>query len=382
MQSATQVREHLANILVVEDQREVQQALAMLLEPSGYNVVGASSPEEALERVDREQFDLVLLDLNYRRDTTSGAEGLQLLSLLRTRGIEAPVIAMTAWGSVELAVQAMHGGACDFLQKPWDNHHLIRLVNQHITRERQARQSRRREQMEWQEAVAVQRRLLPRELPQLDSFSVAGVSRPLGYIGGDYYDVFSMGEKLAICIGDVVGKGVPAALMMSNLQAAVKVTAAHWVSPSEVCQRVNELACSNGASDKFISFFYGVLDLQTHRFAYCNCGHNPPILCRANGQVERLHTGGTLVGFRKSELFQEGIVYLSHGDRLILFTDGLSEAEDAAGDQYGEDRIANFVNQNRSHSSEEILNGVLEAAALHCGSAFSDDATAVVVSAL
>jgi serine phosphatase RsbU (regulator of sigma subunit) len=88
------------------------------------------------------------------------------------------------------------------------------------------------------------------------------------------------------------------------------------------------------------------------------------------------------VGFRKSELFQEGIVYLSHGDRLILFTDGLSEAEDAAGDQYGEDRIANFVNQNRSHSSEEILNGVLEAAALHCGSAFSDDATAVVVSAL
>ena len=145
MQSATQVREHLANILVVEDQREVQQALAMLLEPSGYNVVGASSPEEALERVDREQFDLVLLDLNYRRDTTSGAEGLQLLSLLRTRGIEAPVIAMTAWGSVELAVQAMHGGACDFLQKPWDNHHLIRLVNQHITRERQARQSRRRD---------------------------------------------------------------------------------------------------------------------------------------------------------------------------------------------------------------------------------------------
>src|SRR5512142_2946412 len=147
--------------------------------------------------------------------------------------------------------------------------------------------------MEWQEAAAVHRRLMPRELPQLQGFSIAAFSRPLGYIGGDYYDVFSMGEKVAICIGDVVGKGVPAALMMSNLQAAVKVTAAHWVSPAEVCSRVNHLACSNGASDKFISFFYAVIDRQTHRLDYCNCGHNAPILHRTTGLQERLETGGT-----------------------------------------------------------------------------------------
>jgi phosphoserine phosphatase RsbU/P len=378
-QSATIVQVESANILVVEDQLEVQQAIAMLLETLGYNVVGARSPEEALERVGREQFDLVLLDLNYRRDTTSGAEGLELLSLLRSKGIQAPVIAMTAWGSIELAVQAMHGGACDFLQKPWDNSHLIRLVNQHIVREQVARSSRVRQEMEWQDAVAVHRRLMPRELPQLKGFSIAAISRPLGYIGGDYYDVFSMGEKVAICIGDVVGKGVPAALMMSNLQAAVKVTAAHWVNPSDLCQRVNQLACNNGASDKFISFFYAVLDLRTRKLTYCNCGHNPPILKRANGSVERLLVGGTLIGLRPGELYHEAYVSLAAGDQLVLFTDGVSEVENESGDQYGEQRI---IEQLNGQSATEILDGIVRDVTSHCKGVFSDDATGVVLCAV
>ncbi len=368
-----------ANILVVEDQIEVQQAISMLLATLGYNVVGARSPEEALERVAREQFDLVLLDLNYRRDTTSGAEGLELLSLLRARGIQAPVIAMTAWGSIELAVQAMHGGACDFLQKPWDNSHLIRLVNQHIVREQKARSTRVRQEMEWQEAAAVHRRLMPTQLPQPAGFSIAAFSRPLGYIGGDYYDVFSMGEKVAICVGDVVGKGLPAALMMSNLQAAVKVTAAHWVNPSDLCHRVNQLACSNGASDKFISFFYAVLDTKTHRLTYCNCGHNPPILLRANGDVERLSAGGTLVGLRAGELFQEALVSLGEGDRLVLFTDGLSEAEDASAEQYGEERLVEELRASDRVSADEILSRIVDDVTAHCNGVFTDDATAVVL---
>jgi phosphoserine phosphatase RsbU/P len=378
-QSAPIVQVESANILVVEDQLEVQQAIAMLLETLGYNVVGARSPEEALERVGREQFDLVLLDLNYRRDTTSGAEGLELLSLLRSKGIQAPVIAMTAWGSIELAVQAMHGGACDFLQKPWDNSHLIRLVNQHIVREQVARSSRVRQEMEWQDAVAVHRRLMPRDLPQLKGFSIAAISRPLGYIGGDYYDVFSMGEKVAICIGDVVGKGVPAALMMSNLQAAVKVTAAHWVNPSDLCQRVNQLACNNGASDKFISFFYAVLDLRTRKLTYCNCGHNPPILKRANGSVERLLVGGTLIGLRPGELYHEAYVSLAAGDQLVLFTDGVSEVENESGDQYGEQRI---IEQLNGQSATEILDGIVRDVTSHCKGVFSDDATGVVLCAV
>ena len=366
------------SILVVEDQAEVQQALRMLLSPYGHDVTLASTPEQALEDVAQRRFDLVLLDMNYRRDTTSGTEGLQLLSLLRSRGIDAPVIAMTAWGSIEVAVKAMHGGACDFVQKPWDNHHLLRLVDQHISERRRKQAIRNREEREWQEAVAVHRRLMPHEIPQLAGLSLAAITKPAGFIGGDYYDFFSMGDKLALCIGDVVGKGLPAALMMSNLQAAVKVTAAHWVAPSEVCHNVNQLACSNGAADKFISFFYAVVDVPTRQLTYTNCGHNAPILLRADGTVERLHSGGTLIGFRSSELFQQGTLPLHKGDRLLLFTDGLSEAEDANAEPYGEDRLIETLKTTRG-SVKESLDAIFSDVSRHCGSRFQDDVTAVML---
>ncbi len=366
-------------ILIVEDQSEVRQAITMLLATTHHEIFAAQSPEEALDQVRRENFDLIFLDLNYRRDTTSGAEGLQLLSVLRSQGVDAPIIAMTAWGSIELAVEAMHTGANDFLQKPWDNSHLLRLVSQHLAQQRQQRSLRARRKMELEDAIAVHRRLLPRELPSLPGFTIAASSRSFDHIGGDYYDVLSMGDKVAICIGDVIGKGLPAALMMSNLQAAVKVTAAPWVAPSELCQRINELAFSNGASDKFISFFYAVLNVRTHKFSYCNCGHNPPILVRANGTVERLETGGTLIGIRKDELFQESILALEPGDRLLLFTDGLSEAEDSDGQQYSEERLIEQFCATGLKTAEEILNDILQNVDAHCKSRFSDDATAVTL---
>jgi sigma-B regulation protein RsbU (phosphoserine phosphatase) len=220
---------------------------------------------------------------------------------------------------------------------------------------------------------------MPRELPQPEGFSIAAISRPLGYIGGDYYDVFSMGEKIAICIGDVVGKGVPAALMMSNLQAAVKVTAAHWVNPTDLCQRVNQLACSNGASDKFISFFYAVLDLRTRRLTYCNCGHNPPILKHADGTVERLQAGGTLIGLRSGEFYKEAFITLAPGDQLVLFTDGLSEVENANGEQYGEERLIDQLQGGQRAAG--LLDGIMKDVTSHCSGAFSDDVTGVVLCA-
>lgn len=377
--ATAEINDDPGKILVIEDQPEVRQAIAMLLATAHHETIAAQSPEEALEQVRRESFDLILLDLNYRRDTTSGAEGLQLMSLLRTQGIDAPIIAMTAWGSIELAVEAMHTGANDFLQKPWDNSHLLRLVSQHLAQQRQQRSIRVRRKMELEDAIAVHRRLLPRELPELPGFTIAASSRSFDHIGGDYYDVLSMGEKVAICIGDVIGKGLPAALMMSNLQAAVKVTAAPWVGPSELCQRINELAFNNGASDKFISFFYAVLNVRTHKLSYCNCGHNSPILVRANGLIERLDKGGTLIGIRKDELFQESIVTLGPGDRLLLFTDGLSEAEDSEGRQYTEERLVAEFSANGAKPAQESLHDILQSVDLHCKSRFSDDVTAVTL---
>ncbi|MDT8069591.1 MAG: fused response regulator/phosphatase [Terriglobia bacterium] len=374
-----EINDYPGKILIIEDQSEVRQAIAMLLATARYQTVVAQSPEEALALVQHESFDLILLDLNYRRDTTSGAEGLQLMSRLRERGIDVPIIAMTAWGSIELAVAAMHGGAHDFLQKPWDNSHLLRLVSQHLAQEKDRRSIRVRRQMELDDAIAVHRRLLPRQMPELPGFTIAANSRSFDHLGGDYYDVLSMGDKVAICIGDVIGKGLPAALVMSNLQAAVKVTAAPWVRPAELCQRINELAFSNGASDKFISFFYSVLNLRTNRLTYCNCGHNPPILLRADQSVERLDEGGTLIGIRKDELFQESSIPLEPGDRLLLFTDGLSEVEDREGRQYGEDQLLGHFQTARGSSAEDLLSSILESVNGHCDSKFTDDSTALVL---
>ena len=194
-----------ASVLVAEDQPEVQHALQLLLKMAGHRVELASSPDEAMAAVHREVFDLLLVDLNYHRDTTSGDEGLKLLEDLRTLRYESPVVAMTAWGSIDLAVEAMHRGACDFVQKPWDNDHLLRIVNKHVESGRTQRRNRRRQQLEMQDAVAVQRRLLPRDLPSFPGLSIAGECRPAGDMGGDYFDVFSMGKKLGICIADVIG---------------------------------------------------------------------------------------------------------------------------------------------------------------------------------
>lgn len=381
MNPAVQQTESRANILIVEDMYEVQQALAMFLRSIGYSVACAGSSQEALQFIGRDEFDLLLLDLNYRRDTTSGAEGLQLLSVVRGLGIEAPVIAMTAWGSTEIAVEAMHKGACDFLQKPWDNAQLEAMVKRYVGQQRRATDARKREQLEWDDAVAVQRRFLPRELPEVAGFSMAAISRPLRRIGGDYYDVFRTADKLTLCIGDVVGKGIPAALMMANLHAAVKVTAAPWVGPSEVCRRVNQLACSDGDSERLISFFYAVLDIESRTMTYCNCGHNPPILARPEGMALRLNEGGTLIGFRKSQTFVEETIALRSGDRLLLYTDGLPEAENKQAEDFGEDRLTRTLIGAPLATAQELLNYILETAMQHCEGEFQDDVTGVMLCA-
>ena len=371
-----------AAVLVAEDQFEVQHALQLLLKMAGHQVELASSPAEAMAAVGKQEFDLLLIDLNYHRDTTSGDEGLKLLEDLKAIGCESPVVAMTAWGSIDLAVEAMHRGAVDFVQKPWDNDHLLRTVTKHVENGRASRRMRRKQRMEIQDAIAVQRRLMPRDLPSLPGLTIAGECRPAGDMGGDYFDVFTMGKKLGICIADVVGKGLPAALMMSNLQAAVKVTAAEWLGPAELCERVNELICKNGASDKFISFFYAVLDSQSRQLHYSNCGHNAPILCHSDGTIERLDAGGTLLGLRSNERFAAGTIEFAPGDRLVLFTDGITEAGTSDENEYGEQRVIDLMKtRGAPDSARELLEALLRDVSLHCNQKFDDDVTCVVVSA-
>lgn len=367
-------------ILVGEDQPEVQHALRLLLKNAGYLVDSAVTPDAILSSLELNRYDLLLMDLNYRRDTTSGSEGLEVLGALRKMKSPPPVVVMTAWGSIELAVQAMHLGARDFIQKPWENSHLLHIVEKHINLAKEEWRAKIRQEYELEEAVKVQQRLLPAEFPRMAGIEIAGGCRPAGAMAGDYFDVFQLGNKVGLCIADVIGKGLPAALMMSNLQAAVKVTAAEWIAPAELCERVNKLACRNGSVDKFISFFYATYDPRTRTLIYCNAGHNPPIILRQRGDEQRLHSSDIVLGQRPEWTFRDTELQLEPGDRLVLYTDGITEAGAHDDNEFGEERLIMTLRENPNLPAKDLLETIVGQVANHCSNRFEDDATCLVLS--
>jgi len=369
-----------ARILIGEDQQDVQDALHILLKGAGFAADSASTPDAILSKLESGKYDLLLMDLNYRRDTTSGSEGLEILGILRNMPAPPPVIVMTAWGSIELAVQAMHMGARDFIQKPWDNNHLLHLAEKHISAHRDETLRKFKQDHELAEARAVQKRLMPATLPKIAGIDLAGQCQPAGAVAGDYFDVLQLGDNLGICIADVIGKGLPAALMMSNLQAAVKVTAADWVKPSELCQRVNALACRNGAVDKFISFFYAVYEPVSRKLVYTNAGHNPPMVIRKNGYCLRLDTPDVVLVQISDWQYQDAVFQLEPGDKLVLYTDGITEAGEQDGDEFGEERLSTFFQQRPTAQASELLPEIFSAITEHSHNNFADDATCLILS--
>jgi sigma-B regulation protein RsbU (phosphoserine phosphatase) len=240
----------------------------------------------------------------------------------------------------------------------------------------------RTEETDFAQARAMQQILLPTHFPKIDGFRISGMWQPARSVGGDYFDTIALGEgKVAVCIADVAGKGMPAALMMANLQAAVKATAAPNLDPAELCDKVKRVVAGNLAGGTFITFFYGVVDGAAQTLTYSNAGHNPPILVRGNGSVERLTTGGAAIcRLFRNEPHSSESVPLRAGDRLVLFTDGASEARRGE-EEFGEERVVATVVANRHLSAEALQNVLAGDIAAFCGGNLDDDLTLVVVAA-
>ena len=240
----------------------------------------------------------------------------------------------------------------------------------------------RGEEVEFEQARAMQQILLPKRFPLLDGFGIAGVWQPARSVGGDYFDTLPLGDgKAGICIGDVAGKGMSAALLMANLQAAVKATASASVEPAIVCERVKEIVGGNLRGGKFISFFYGVLDAKKRTFTYSNAGHNPPILVRADTGVERLSRGGPAMSrLFKDTPHEQDIATLGAGDRLVLFTDGVSEARRGE-EEFGDDRLIEFIIRHRHLGARELQERILDELRQFSAGDFHDDVTMVVIAA-
>ena len=309
------VRQSIFKVLVVDDQPDILEAMRLLLKGHGYSTETATSPEQALLAAAAGDHDLVMIDMNYARDTTSGSEGLALLDMLRAIRPEVPVVVMTAWSSIDLAVDAMRRGASDFLTKPWDNTRVLELV---------ARQTAR--QNELSIARGVQRQLLPRPRVSAPGIEFECVFRPAGDVGGDLCDIFATGEQsTAFLLGDVSGKGIGAALLMANLHGIIRSNRELAGDPALLITRSNRQFYQATSPEHYATLFFGVYDHATAALRYVNCGHPPPVLLRRSGEVERLESTGLMLGAFDAMPFEARAIGISPGDRLVLFSDGVSE---------------------------------------------------------
>lgn len=359
-------------VLVVDDHTDVLEAMRLLLKGCGYASDLATSPAAAMVHASESDYDIILLDMNYARDTTSGEEGLALLDRLHAARPRTPVIVMTAWSTIELAVAAMQRGARDFITKPWRNERVLELLDRYCAPETQPHDP-------IASARRVQQRLLPPARYRSAAVECAFVWRPAGEIGGDYCDLLPIdNDRVAFALGDICGKGVPAALLMTSVYAAVRSHIELASRPAEMARAVNRLLCESTSPENYATFFYGVYDRSSRALRYVNCGHTPAMLCRANGAhakgaakgaIVQLDSTSTVVGLFQNAEYAELTVQAEPGDRLVLFSDGLPDSQPDGDDGW----IARSVSMLAAASSASIAES-LAAAAVN-GSGEIDDVT-------
>jgi sigma-B regulation protein RsbU (phosphoserine phosphatase) len=284
---------------------------------------------------------------------------------------------MTAWGSVDLAVEAMRRGACDFIQKPWDNERVIAVIRKQADGER-----RRRSELEI--AANVQQKLFPHEMRRLATIDYAGHCVPAREVGGDYYDFLEVtGHTVGFVLGDVSGKGVPAALLMANLQACFRSQEPRaLLDPARVLENVNRHFFDSTAAERFATLFLGIYDDQTRELRYVNCGHVPPFLLRASGDLETLEPTATMLGAFRHWKCTEQQTRLHPSDTLLVYSDGVTEAEGPSLEEFGEERLASCLRENHGQTASSLVQAIVDSVSQFSHGSRYDDATVVAVRAM
>ena len=233
---------------------------------------------------------------------------------------------------------------------------------------------------ELEQAAEIQQRFLPAKAPFVQGLDLAGHNAPCRTVGGDYYDFFPYENgRVAMVLGDVSGKGMPASLLMMSLQARVQVLIEEPDNLGAVLTRLNRLTAINCPSNRFITFFMCVLDGSTGDLVFANAGHNPPLVMRATGEAEWLEASGCVLGVLPMMKYDESRTCLEAGDVLVVFSDGVTDALNPQGEEFGEQRLAEAVRQHRGKSSAAILEGVNQAIAdWSAGTPLPDDLTLLV----
>jgi sigma-B regulation protein RsbU (phosphoserine phosphatase) len=228
-------------------------------------------------------------------------------------------------------------------------------------------------------AAETQQSLLPSVAPVVPGYGLVGVNLPSRTVGGDYYDFSFENGRLLMALGDVAGKGMSAALIMTVLRAAVRD---YWggAAPAQAVARINRTICQNVPDNKYVTFFHASLDPESGDLAYVNAGHNPPVLVRSTGEVETLGEGGTVLGMFENAPYREGYSNLRKGDTLLVYSDGISETFDPDGEEFGEHGLASVALRGRALEAKALQDEILrELERFSVGAKATDDRTLIVL---
>jgi sigma-B regulation protein RsbU (phosphoserine phosphatase) len=352
------------NILIVDDLPANLRLLSQMLANQGYRVRAVTSGERALESARLSTPNLILLDI--KMPGLSGYETCeQLKSDPLTRDV--PVIFISSLDDLQDKVRAFSAGGVDYVTKPFQLEEVLARVQAHLAlRHLQAELEAANRKMARELTLAgeVQATFLPKSLPVLPGWDIAVTLKPARQTSGDFYDLHLLSDdKLGLLVADVVDKGVGAALYMALSWALIRTYVDEFPDqPERVLSEVNRRMLSDTHSEEFVTVFYGILDVRSGLLTYGNAGHHPGLLFRARpgAPVQRLARTGMVLGISGDEHWRRDTVELALDDVLVLYTDGVTDAEDGQGHFFGQERLIRAVESRRDLSAAEIRDAVLQ----------------------
>jgi sigma-B regulation protein RsbU (phosphoserine phosphatase) len=360
----------MAHILVVEDEPGIALGLEDSLRLEGHEVEVIADGVCAAKRACHATFDLILLDV-----MLPGKSGFEICKELRAAGTTTPIILLTARVLERDRILGLDLGANDYVTKPFSPRELMARVRALLRYTEDNRRDRRNHDEELCAALDVQQRLLPNTQPDVPNLDYVGVCRPALGVSGDYYDFISLESGMvALLLADVSGKGMPAALLGASLHAAVRAWAqALGSNCGEVLARANRLLFETTSSDKYATVFYCVYDHRTQNLTYANAGHCAPLMA-VNGGCNALDSLTPPVGMFADIPVRQQTIHLVPGTRLIIASDGVTEACNASDEEFGDTRLRNLLERWSHASAAEFCGNVLDALTdFRGGTAQTDD---------
>ena len=362
----------------------VRQRMRREIRSGKYAFLFAHDGVEALDVLAKhDDIDLVLSDINMPR-----MDGLTLLEKIPSVDTDLRAVVISAYGDMKNIRAAMNLGAFDFVTKPIDFDDLRTTVErglQQLEMWREAEASRDQLltlQNELDVANRMQQSILPKRFPKTEQYEIYGSMAPARNVGGDFYDVIRLDHgRLGMAIADVSDKGIPAALFMMSSRTVLKGAALAYGDPGRVVKLVNDQLHDGNETQMFVTLFYAVYDPETGLVRYANGGHNPPLLVHRDGSSTALPlTGGVALGVVPNFDFGTDQVVLQPGEALVLYTDGVSEAENSDNEEYGMDRLQAVFSDSAPSNAREANDAVFASVrAFAGGRSQSDDITCLVL---